>query len=208
MNKFSNILKLPRSTYHSQELLKRIERKINDNNKIEEKSVEEIKRDDIVYNYIEFPENIIIEPDYDRLDNEKYFGVLLIDDNLFIKYENLRQVENKQNDENLNKADMEIDIAKEEKKEQEIIIDNVLNEEKIAIEPNTVFNNDNEKFKSLEIFKSKRICEIKEFDKYLFLTLNVLDYYPKNIQDFSLIFCPECKERYISIVYSFSYYLI
>jgi len=72
MNKYSNILKIPRITHHSEELIKKIERKIIDHKNVNESIINEIKRDDIECCYIEFPKKIIIEPDFKRINYEKF----------------------------------------------------------------------------------------------------------------------------------------
>jgi len=41
----------------------------------------------------------------------------------------------------------------------------------------------------------KSLGEITKDDKNAILTLNVIDYLPNNILDFSQVFCPHCKER-------------
>lgn len=44
-------------------------------------------------------------------------------------------------------------------------------------------------------YPEKNLCEILKEDKNAILTLNVIDYLPNNILDFSQVFCPHCKER-------------
>ncbi len=44
-------------------------------------------------------------------------------------------------------------------------------------------------------YLEKRLSEITKEDKHAILTLNVVDYLPNNILDFSQVFCPHCKER-------------
>lgn len=44
-------------------------------------------------------------------------------------------------------------------------------------------------------FQEINLNEIKKEDKFVILTLNPIDYLPSNILDFSLVFCPHCKER-------------
>ena len=44
-------------------------------------------------------------------------------------------------------------------------------------------------------FPEININEIKKEDKFVILTLDPIDYSPSNILDFSLVFCPHCKER-------------
>lgn len=193
MNKFSNILKIPRITSHANELIKRIERKINDHKNLEEKALNEVKRDDVVYAYMEFPQRILIEPNFDKINAEKYFGNMRKDE-IQNNFENENEKEKeKENSQNLSKMDIE-----EKVEEEEIEV-----EEKVQINNNEEFLSEearNDKMeakepKALDAFKSKIFCEIKETDKYVLLTLNVLDYYPKNILEFCMIYCPECQER-------------
>ncbi len=200
MNKFSNILKIPIITSHSNGLIKRIENKINDRRNLEEKALSEIKRDDIVYTHVEYPQIIIIEPDFDKINVEKVFGNTQKNYNIF----NLNENENKSNQENsLILMDVEEQMqVKQEVKEKEKIDyeDNLLNEDKVEL-----YNGENARGiveakeaqapDNYKNFKSKSIYEIKESDKVAVLTLNVLDYYPKNVLDFCMIFCPECQER-------------
>jgi len=47
------------------------------------------------------------------------------------------------------------------------------------------------------LYKEKSLNEIISEDKYAILTLNVIDYLPNNLLDFSQVFCPHCKERYL-----------
>ncbi len=200
MNKFSNILKIPIITSHSNGLIKRIENKINDRRNLEEKALSEIKRDDIVYTHVEYPQIIIIEPDFDKINVEKVFGNTQKNYNIT----NLNENENKSNQENsLILMDVEEQMqVKQEVKEKEKIDyeDNLLNEDEVEL-----YNGDNARGiveakeaqapDNYKNFKSKSIYEIKESDKVAVLTLNVLDYYPKNVMDFCMIFCPECQER-------------
>jgi hypothetical protein len=41
----------------------------------------------------------------------------------------------------------------------------------------------------------KSLGEITKDDKNSILTLNVIDYLPNDILDFSQVFCPHCRER-------------
>jgi hypothetical protein len=191
MNKFSNILKLPKSTNYSQDLLKKIERKINDHNKIEEKEMNEVKRADILYNQIEYPQRIIIEPDFKKINTEKYFESIPKDENNSNKYIKENQLEK----ESLENVEFDIE-AKEEEKENKILAEDIENEEKeFTNQEKTNEIVKVEELKFINAFKSKSIFDIKESDKFIVLTLNVLDYFPKNIVDFCAIFCPECQER-------------
>jgi len=47
-------------------------------------------------------------------------------------------------------------------------------------------------------YQEMNINEITKNDKNAILTLNVVDYLPNNILDFSQVFCPHCKERYLN----------
>jgi hypothetical protein len=44
-------------------------------------------------------------------------------------------------------------------------------------------------------YPEKNLSEITKEDKHAIMTLNVVDYLPNNILDFSQVFCPHCKER-------------
>jgi hypothetical protein len=44
-------------------------------------------------------------------------------------------------------------------------------------------------------YPEKSLSEITKEDKNAILTLNVIDYLPNNLLDFSQVFCPHCKER-------------
>ncbi len=178
MNKFSNILKIPKITYHSQQLLKKINEKINQHKNLDEPLSNELKRDDIIYNFFELPQKIIIEPDFKRFDKKKF------------KKDN---VENEEKIKNENKIssdeDIEVNMDLEEFK---------LNNSSDLIEDNKKHELNN--LNNIEnLFKLKTVDEIDNNDNFVILTLNILDFYPKNLLDFCMIFCPNCKERYIFI---------
>lgn len=48
---------------------------------------------------------------------------------------------------------------------------------------------------NLSNYQEKTLNEITKEDKNAILTLNVVDFLPNNILDFSQVFCPHCKER-------------
>jgi hypothetical protein len=89
-----------------------------------------------------------------------------------------------------------------EKEKEEIKIN--ISENKIAIKTmnsslsliENQIHLDND-FRNFDFTKTIKFNEITENHKFANLTLNALDYYPKNLKDFCMIFCPNCKERYL-----------
>ena len=44
-------------------------------------------------------------------------------------------------------------------------------------------------------YPEKALSEISKNDKYVILTLNVLDYIPTDLNNFSQLYCNSCKEK-------------
>ena len=156
MNKYSNIMKIPGYTSYAKELVKRIVKKSQDTDYSDKQNIcIEENRNDVINNYMEYPKNVIIEPNFSLIDYDKYNKnyLLPITDNI-VEDETMKDIYNIMYEE---------EIKKEEK--------------------------------NYEIFKNKTLKEINITDKYITLTLNIVDFFPKNILDFSMIFCPHCKER-------------
>jgi len=86
---------------------------------------------------------------------------------------------------------MDIEVNEESK--------NHINNDFEQVETKEKTNEDNiiilKEEKDTNFFVQKNVNEIDKDDKYLLLVLNIIDYYPKNILDFCMIYCPECNER-------------
>lgn len=166
---------------HSQELTNRIKKKTEDN-LIEKKAdnMAEIKRDDIIYSYVEFPLNIIIRPEFKVMNLKKYIR------KLSKIYETPEKKSGVKSYENISQPGIEAQ-AKIIEETCDMVIDN-----------DQANCNQNEKLENIDhktIFKQINCSDINKDVDYAMLALNVLDYYPKNILDFCLIYCPNCKQR-------------
>lgn len=201
MNNYSNILKIPQFMYHSKNLKLTINKKNSTDLGLFENKEIKSDRKDIIKLQFEYPENIIIEQDFSCKEKiMRYLEDIYNGNEKNPKKNNEKKIEEKDtesfpsleiNNEN-NQNENEVNLSLNEI-EQNDIKENYCNysNDKYNDEDSEILN---EKINNFE--KKINFCDITEKDKYANLVLNCLDYYPKNLEDFCMIFCPKCKERY------------